>query len=166
MRRGPPITRRVSRTMFSPDVNDSRWGDRISRARALAEETPPAAELLEFYAALAGYQQSLLGRCGATTGSPGSDRGSDPGAARLLDSLDPEWVVSAVRDLVSWLPGVAPPRLLEAAQAIRGMTAGEWRACLDSYRSRPHGGADRFGETAIFVLEAVLQPLAERLACE
>jgi formate dehydrogenase accessory protein FdhE len=73
-------------------------------------------------------------------------------------------VVGAVRDLVCWLPAVAPPRLREAAQAIRGMTAGEWRACLDSYRSRPYGGADQFSETAIFVLEAVLQPLAERLA--
>ena len=44
------------------------------------------------------------------------------------------------------------------------MTAGEWRERLDSYRSRPGDAADRFSETTIFVLEAVLQPLAERLA--
>jgi hypothetical protein len=150
--------------MFSPDVNDSRWGDRIARARALAEETPPAAELLGFYAALAEYQQSLLGRCGGDTVNPSGAASPEQRRRAFLDSLDPEWVVGAVRDLVSWLPGVAPPRLREAAQTIHGMTAGEWRACLDSYRSRPHGGADRFSETAIFVLEAVLQPLAERLA--
>jgi FdhE protein len=143
--------------MFSPGVNGSRWEDRIARARQLAEETSPAAELLGFYAALAEYQQSLLERW------PG-DEVSSPGAAPLLDSLDPEWVLGAVRDLVSWLSGVAPPRLREAAHAMRGMTAGEWRERLDSYRSRPNGRADRFSETTIFVLEAVLQPLAERLA--
>ena len=143
--------------MFSPDVDGSRWGDRIARARQLAEETSPAAELLGFYAALAEYQQSLLEWC------PG-DTVNSPGAAPLLDSLDPEWVLGAVRDCVSWLPGVAPPRLREAAHALRGVTAAQWREHLDSYRSSPHDAADRFSGTSIFVLEAVLQPLAERLA--
>ena len=142
--------------MFSPDVNGSRWGDRIARARALAEETSPASELLQFYAALAEYQQSLLARWG---GDPIS---RSDGA--FLDSFDPEWAVGAVRDLVSWLPGVAPPLLREAARAMRDMSAAEWRVHLDAYRSGPNGSADRLNETTVFVLEAVLQPLAERLA--
>jgi FdhE protein len=143
--------------MFSPDVNGSRWDDRIARARALADETTPAAELLGFYAALADYQRSLLERWGG-------DTISSPDTAPLLDSFDPECVVGAVRDLVSWLPGVAPARLREAALAMRDITAGEWRALLDWYRSRPNGHADELSEMTVFVLESVLQPLAEHLA--
>jgi hypothetical protein len=143
--------------MFSPGLDGSRCGDRLARARQLADETSPAADLLGFYAALAGYQQSLLERCAGETVSL-------PGAAPLLDSLDPAWVLGAVRDLVSWLSGAAPPRLREAAHAMRDVTAGEWRELLDSYRSSPHDIADRFSGTTIFVLEAVLQPVAERLA--
>jgi formate dehydrogenase accessory protein FdhE len=75
--------------------------------------------------------------------------------------LDPEWVIGAVRDLVSWLPGVAPPRLREAIDEMRDMTAGEWRERFDAYRSGRGHVADRFGETTVFVLEAALQPLAE-----
>lgn len=151
--------------MFSLDVNGSRWDDRIARARQLAEETSPAAELLGFYAALAEYQQSLLEWCpGDAVSSPGAAGPEHRRRAPLLDSLDPEWVLGAVHDLVSWLSGVAPPRLREAALAMRGVTAGEWRERFDSYRSSPHDAADRFNETTIFVLEAVLQPLAERLA--
>ena len=149
--------------MFSAAVDLRRWGERIARARALAEDTSPAAELLRFYAALVEYQQSLLERGGMAT-SLGSDLGSDPSAARLLDSLDPEWVAGAVRDLVAWLPVVAPSRLRDAARAMRDMTAAEWRENFDSYRSSPDGHADRLSETATFVLEAVLQPLAECLA--
>jgi FdhE protein len=134
--------------MCSLVADRSRWDDRIARARQLADETPSAAELLEFYAALAGYQQSLLQRCGGNTS----------------DALEPDWVIGALRDFVSWLPGVAPPRLREAAHAMRDMTAGEWRQRLDAYRSRPDDAADRFGETTMFMLEAVLQPLVERLA--
>jgi FdhE protein len=133
--------------MFSLDVKDSRWDERIARARQLAQENPPAADLLEFYAALAGYQQALLERCGGDT-----------------EALDHEWVIGALSDFVSWLPGVAPTRVREAAHALRDLTAAEWRERLDEYKSRGSDAADRFGETTVFVLEAILQPLAERLA--
>jgi FdhE protein len=151
--------------MFSHGLDGSRRGDRIARARQLANESSPAADLLGFYAALAEYQQSLLERCaGETVGSSGAAGPEHRRRASLLDSLEPEWVLGAVRDLVSWLSVVAPPRLREAAHAMRDVTAGEWRERLDSYRSSPSDVADRFSETTVFVLEAVLQPLAERLA--
>lgn len=143
--------------MSSRGSNGSRWNDRIARARQLADETPPAADLLGFYAALAEYQQFLLEQWGGDTAGA-----SD--ASSLLDALDPQRVVGAVRDLVTWLPRVAPLRLGEAAHAMRDVDEEEWRARLDLYRSHPDAAADRFSETTIFVLEAVLQPLAERVA--
>jgi hypothetical protein len=151
--------------MFTTDVSGSRWRDRIARARQLADETAPAADLLEFYVALTEYQHSLLERWGGNAASVSDETCPEPRRrAPLLASLDPDFVVGAVRELVSWLPEVAPPRLREAAREMRDMTAGAWRARLDSYCSSPGGGADDFSEATIFVLEAVLQPLAERLA--
>ena len=113
-------------------ADGSRWGERIARARQLADASSPAADLLRFYAALAEYQRSLLQRCGGNTPDEG----------------DPGWVIGALRDFVSWLPRVAPPHLRETAHAMRELTASDWRERLDEYRSQPGDAADRLGEAA------------------
>src|SRR5688500_5201595 len=42
---------------------ESRWDDRIARARELAAEYSPAAQILTFYAGVAVYQRSLIQSC-------------------------------------------------------------------------------------------------------
>jgi formate dehydrogenase accessory protein FdhE len=47
---------------------------------------------------------------------------------------------------------------------MRAYTVEEWRGLFESYRANPDEAAARFSEAAMFALEAVLQPIAERLA--
>ena len=139
---------------------------RAARARELKTDASPAADLLGFYAALADYQQLLVEQGDA--GAAGEAAGS------LLDAIDAEWVASAARDLVLWLvqlkpdttsaPGVVPPGLRASAEAMGDVAVEAWRALFESYRAQPEESTDRLSEAALFTLEAILQPIAERLA--
>jgi len=147
---------------------------RAARARDLMTGASPGAELLGFYAALVEYQQGLVARGRLELGDAISDR-------PILDAVDAAWVGAAVRDLLHWLvrptpdtadgrvrlkPDVtyAPPALRASADAMRDVAEEEWRALFDAYRADPDDAAARFSEAAVFALEAVLQPVAERLA--
>ena len=143
--------------MSSPASSGVRWDERIARARTLAERHPAAAGLLEFYAALTEHQQLLID--GWAGEAPGTSR-----LGPLLQSLDREWLLGALRDLISWLPRVAPPHLGDATRAMRDVSEAEWSRLLDAYSTQPSDAADQVDEATRFVLEAALQPLAERVA--
>src|SRR5688572_14669026 len=90
---------------------ESRWAERIARARTLAVSHPAASEALTFYAAVAEYQRSLLTK--APTDQPAETRSRDSEAEcrSFVEALDLDPVLDAIPDFLSCLPQAAPPRL-------------------------------------------------------
>lgn len=114
-----------------------------ARARELANRVPAAADLLRFHAALAEYQQQL--------------------SESAVGAVDGDWVVRAIRDLTAWLQRAAPAGVRASVETLDAITAAEWRDLFESYRAQPDRAAGTFSEPALFALEAVLQPVADRL---
>lgn len=128
----------------------TRWTERIARADHLADRYPAAADILRFYAALAGYQQSV------------ATRQTRP---RQLTDL-PSLVLDEIGDFLAWLEDAAPPRLAAAAAEMRRLERSSWQALVDERLGRRDGQFEATAAAAprVFVVEALLQPLAERLA--
>lgn len=135
---------------------ESSWSARAARARHQADRRPEAAELLTFYAALVEHQHTISERWAGEV-----DTTAPPSALR--QSIDADWVVDAIPDLLSWLERSAPPRLAAAAASLRGLRADDWHEQLDEVLSDRDGDAAA-GEPQRFVVEALLQPIAETLA--
>ena len=165
--------------MMSARSFDGSPTARAARARELKPDASPAADVLEFYAALVEYQQRfvderVVGRVLSDPPSAGADRPRPTSTDSLLGAIDAAWVGRMARDLVSWLVrlkldttyggGVAPPGLQASAEAICDVSVEEWGELFESYRASPQDAAARCSEIALFALEAVLQPIAERLA--
>jgi FdhE protein len=133
--------------------NSGAWDQRVARARELATRYPAAAEILGFYVALSEYQKSLLLR--SPSESPGIATG------RFDDLLDREQVLAGVDPFIAWLERAAPARLAQTAVGMRGVGVEEWRQVLDA---RLSGDLDQVPDEFMFVIEALLQPFAERAA--
>ena len=140
--------------MLNRADNDSRWDERIARAQQLAARYPAAADILIFYAGLAEYQKSLLGK---------KDNGASP-FVPFFESLDLEPVLAAIPDFLSWLQRVAPARLAESAAEMRQLDRARWRSLAHSYLACNGRDGEDVDQTQVFVLEALLQPFAEQLA--
>jgi FdhE protein len=157
-------------------AGESRWDERIARARALASTCPAAAEALTFYAGLAEYQRSLF-----LTARP------SPNAAEFVDAIDVAGASAAVPDFLGWLERSAPAPLASAAGTIRSKVL-EWHRLMREYLTRDAGttgarsvharpeeeevdparaaNARAFADVRAFVMDAVLQPYAEAAAIE
>ena len=146
--------------MLNRADDESRWDKRIARARQLADEYPPAADVLIFYAALAEYQKSLLGK----KHNRASGFGLQASGVLLFEALDLEPVLAAIPDFLSWLPRVAPASLTESAADMRQIDRARWRGLAHSYLACDGRDVEDADQTLVFVLEALLQPFAEQLA--
>jgi FdhE protein len=127
-----------------------RWDERIARARHLALAPTPASQLLEFYAGLAECQRAIV------AGAPHADRSSGD----LGSDLDLDEATSAVPGLLNWLRRHAPPRLEQAVAHVPSLV--EWRSLI----SRRLAHEDLGDHATAFVVEAVLQPLAELIGAD
>lgn len=141
---------------------EGAFAARAARARKLTAGASATADLLTFYAGLAEYQQRLVDQWNGAIDGPAP-------AGSLLGAVDAGLVGCAARDLVHWLVRLKPdtthaPEASTAYDAMRDVTVEEWRECFDAFRASPEDAADHIGEVAVFVLEAVLQPIAEGLA--
>ena len=116
---------------------------RIARAQMLAGRHPPAADILRFYARLATYQQTLAAGWAATR-------------------WDPPRVLEALPVTLAWLEQNGPAGLSSLVPALRETLRPEWRLTLDRYLSEEP--VDAAGATMAFVIEVLLQPLAESCA--
>jgi FdhE protein len=114
---------------------------RAARARLLAGRYPAAADVLAFYARLVEYQSSLLGG--------GDDM---PDEARLAAMVAP---------FLDWLKQQAPGELPRAATELQH-APGDWRERFA--RAFTTTGNDGSDPVAMFVVESILQPWAERQA--
>jgi FdhE protein len=141
----------VTKTVSSArSVVLARWDERIARARHLALAPTPASQLLEFYAGLAECQRAIAAASPPAAWSPGG----------VASDLDLDEATSAVPGLLNWLRRHAPARLEQAV--VHRPSLVEWRALI----ARRLAHEDLSDHAAAFVVEAVLQPLAELLAAE
>ena len=120
-----------------------RWTARIARSLALSARHPAAAEILRFYAQLAARQQTL-----ATSWA------SAP--------WDPPLILRALPATLEWLMRSGPPGLARFVSALRDVPSDDWRLVLDRYLAEEPFEVDDGPRT--FVIEALLQPLAEQCA--
>lgn len=138
---------------------EARWDERIARAGQLADRSPAAADILTFYARLAEYQKSLAVRWVPL--APSHARTLAPHVSGLLEP-----VLDAVGDFLTWLDRTAPSRLVGAVAEMRGLDRSAWRVAVDRYLARRGSEAAPVPAPQVFVVEALLQPFAERLASE
>ena len=124
------------------------WDSRIGRARSLANNSPASA-ILTFYADLAEFQRGL-----ARSIHPDPADGWDLPAA--VDQA-----VGALPGFLGWLQHHAPPALAQAAADGAAVGADGWIRLLTQ---RIAGGSLDGDGPAAFVVEAALQPFAERVA--
>jgi formate dehydrogenase accessory protein FdhE len=129
---------------------DARGAARQARALHLAAAVPAAADLLTFYAALAGWHSSLAA----------ADAARDAGGSTLAAAVDRAAVVAAIPALIEWLPGHAPAELAGAAVSLQQMSLSAWRQRLDAFVDDGDDGRDPDPHAA-FVVEAALLPFAE-----
>jgi FdhE protein len=141
--------------MRRPAGNESRWDERVERARALSAIRPAAADALTFYAAVAEYQQALV-------------RGGRPPGAELprplIDALELGAVLDAIPDFLAWLERLAPARLAESAVGLRTVERDEWQGLIHSYLTVEGRDLEEADHALRFVVEAVLQPFVEQAA--
>jgi FdhE protein len=106
---------------------------------------PVAAEILRFYAQLASHQRALAAEWA--------------GAA-----WEPHLVLSALPATLEWLERAGPAGLARLASSLRDAPIDGWTLALDRYLAEDPIDAD--GTARAFVIETLLQPLAERCANE
>lgn len=119
--------------------------ERLARARLLADARPDAAEILTFYAKLAGYQRALLDRL--------------PEIA-----FDREDLADLVPAFLDWLERESPPASWASAADLRRIAREDWRERFNQAIAPPRAEADGGDSWTMFVVEALLQPFAERQA--
>ena len=125
------------------------WEKRIRRARELSAQYPAAAEVLSFYAEIAGFQREIFEAAAA------ENLHADP-----MRPLGEQLVASAVTNrfpaFVELVEKKGPAGLAKAARELRQQGPDQWRAVLDSPPDED--------ETQRFFARACLQPVAEYLA--
>jgi FdhE protein len=125
------------------------WEARIVRARQLARAYPAAAQVLDFYAVLAGTQAALAAHGAAVREG-----------ATFHESLDVDAAAAALPELLSTIVRIAPAPLSAAAEEIRSAGADVRRDLVERYwTKREHDDPRRS-----FIAEALLQPFAEQAA--
>jgi FdhE protein len=122
----------------------TRWNERIARARHLSRVNPATAELLTFYAAIATYQRTLVMRWSGTPELRAS-----------------HVAISEVPAFLDWLAANAPSGLSASVPMLRDADDEEWEVLLEDYVDRHGADAEPQDALHAFVLEALLQPLAE-----
>ena len=123
---------------------------RIARARALAASHPAAAEPLTFFADLIALQQSIVSEHKLVL----------EGRSSFTESLDVEAAADALPSLFTGLHRIAPATVIEAVDTLLEESRAQRRHLLHSYWCGERDGDPRLS----FIVEALLQPFAERVA--
>lgn len=140
-------------------ILDDAIDQRIARARALREAHPAAAEALAFYAALCGYQRTLVATAGPA--APAAIVEAD-----FFDAINIDRAAAAVPAFLEWLQTAGTASLARAAAEMRtAVPAAAWRECMQQVLVPDEMPGETFDRgLAAFVAEAVLQPFAEATA--
>lgn len=130
------------------------WELRISRASKLARKYPFAAEILNFYAEVAGFQKVLYEQAATQSASLAKEQ------RPLRDQLEVELALQHLPTLFSLIEKHGPPGLAGVARQLREKDRHEWSELITASAR----GDAPCGEPAHFFARACLQPLAEYIA--
>jgi FdhE protein len=129
------------------------WQKRERRATELAEDNPPAAEVLHFYAAVLHFQAEIFAH--AIT-----RYAIDP-ARPLRSQMDLEYAAGWIPNFCKMVEKHAPDQLAAVARELRMKSVGEIGEVLTAVASTPLYDPSSLVQ---FFGRAVLQPYAEALA--
>jgi FdhE protein len=136
------------------------YDGRIRRAEKLAVTYSFAAEFLELYGSLAGFQKSLFAQVASST------KYSRPAAAGLRGDLDLTLLLPHFRGFLSLIEQNGPAALAESARQISALSSDSWVQLLNSYWTQAGRGDQQVGAFAQFFPRAFLQPCAELFASQ
>jgi FdhE protein len=129
------------------------WQRRIDRADELAHKFPFAAEMLRFYAAVAGFQRQLSHRLESTSslpvGSPAQQFAGPPELPQLLQNFTPFLLL---------VEKVGPAQLAETARDLQARDRTAWMDLLNAFWD---GTPEPATGLEMFFAQAFLQPYAE-----
>src|SRR5262245_48027506 len=114
----------------SPDQTRERLSNRIVRALGLARERAATADLLNFYADLCEFQQTLLHEMPSVI--------RDRRQHRFSEALDAAAAAARVPRFVQWLDGRPQQGLTAVSDAVREKSDHDWQPVLQQYWR--HGG--------------------------
>ncbi len=147
--------------------NGPDYDARISRAKHLATEHPFAADVLNFYQQLVGFQKTIHSEMRKAGGNSRRASSGDP----LRSELDCALVMKHFPRFLSFLENAGPKPIGEAAHQLSLQEAGAWTAALTHFwrvaGRRRHLAEEVQADSAEtlkqFVLRAFLQPHVEFL---
>ena len=140
--------------MTGADHTREQLSHRIVRSLALARERAATADLLNFYADLCDFQQSLLQHHSRVLRSA---------AREFPDALDASVASALALDLVRWLDDRPQQGLVGLTRGALSRTKSGWEPLLARYWRSPAASLGDVDESDQFVAEALLQPFAESL---
>ena len=143
--------------MTTAQTVGSEYDARIARAARLSVSYSFAAEFLDFYRHIAGFQKTLRASIRA---SQGNESGKTP-IGEVRDRLDLTVLLPDFRGFLSVVEQHAPAALRESAHQMSLLPSDSWIASLEAYW--PHAGKydQQVGAFAQFLSRAFLQPYAE-----
>jgi formate dehydrogenase maturation protein FdhE len=146
--------------MLCVDVNANLVGEQLShrilRALTLARERTATADLLNFYADLCEFEQTMLPHQSRVLRLP-DDRA-------FAEALDARAAASLVPAFVTWLDTRPQQGLANITSTLLTRTAREWEPVLERYWRAAGVSLTGVEEVEQFVAEAFLQPFAECVA--
>jgi len=133
-------------------MNNQQWARRIKRAEELASRYPFAAELLNFYAQIANFQEAVFSRASADQ-FPAATIDENLGAQRISSLL------SSFEEFLSLVIRIAPQPLRDSAHDWEHRGREEWARLLDRcWQEKSFPAED---QSHWFLARAFLQPYAE-----
>jgi FdhE protein len=141
-------------------MSRDKWDQRIQRATELAGRFPFAAEGLRFYERLASFQKSLYTGLAAGNGAAKKER--PPGGLR--DELEIFILLPWFSSFLSFIQGIAPAPLAQAAAALSAAGSMRWEEVLDELWRANSTAVATLAPAEELIAWAFLQPYAEHLA--
>jgi FdhE protein len=141
--------------MTTTQTGRTEYDARIRRAERLSSEHTFAAEFLDFYKHVAGFQKTLRANIAASSGMKSS------GTSELRDPLDLTVLLPHFRGFLSLIEQHAPSALGKAAHQMSLLPSDSWVASLEAYWEHAGKYDQQVGAFAQFMARAFLQPYAE-----
>jgi FdhE protein len=138
----------------------SDWNHRIQRADELAATHPFAAEVLQFYKHIAGFQKRLYRYIEEADGN--QSRQKVIGSFR--EDLNLNLLVPKFPEFLLRAEEIAPPHIAQSASDLKTQEAGRWHDLLASQWRPAPDFQPTAGETKALLAWLFLQPYAEYVA--
>jgi len=143
----------------------SKWDQRIQRADELAAAHPFAAEVLQFYRHIAGFQKALYAYLESSRMEAGYGRESNHQAAGSLpEHLNLPLLLPRFSEFLATVEKVAPPPLAQPAARLKAQGSNQWEALLESHWQSAPSFQPTSEHTEGLLAWMFLQPYAEYLA--